>query len=86
MKGYEAVWVSGVRGHTEEIVTMCGSPGAYNITIRRPDEPGLETDLQYASQVAAQRAQERAQIMQGMQNTIQGLQGPLYQLGTALGK
>ena len=84
IQGYKAVWMSGAQSETEQIVTLCGAPGSYNLMIRRPEEPGFDQDLQYADRLEAQRAQERARMMQGMQNTIQGLQGPLYQLGRKL--
>lgn len=61
LNGFEASWVSGAAERTEQL-KFCGSTtGNYQLAVGRTDSyPGIEQDMERASQIQQEQAQARA--------------------------
>ena len=82
--GFSATWLSGAVGSTPPRVSLCGGHVSYELVIQRPsDAPGLDYDLAFAMQ---QAAQQRAYAAETQRAIDDNWADTAYTLGGALGR
>ena len=70
--GVTAVWVSGAQAKTENIITLCGTPQEYVITLSRPaSAPDLEKDMNFAIKIQNNAILQQQANQQAQSNAIQ---------------
>ncbi len=70
--GVTATWVSGAQAKTEKIITLCGSPQEYYITLSRPsDALDLEKDMNFSIQLQNNALLQQQVNQQKQLNAIQ---------------
>jgi len=70
--GVTATWVSGAQTQTADVITLCGNPQEYYITLSRPENaPDLEKDMEFALKIQNLAILQQQADQQAQQNAIQ---------------